>query len=52
MRQDIAYALIAAMVLGIAIWWRIALVRSRRSRRSSLRLDIRKRDQTRRKLLV
>jgi hypothetical protein len=40
MRQDIAYMLVAAMVLGIACWWRIAIVRSRRSKRGSIKVDL------------
>jgi hypothetical protein len=39
-RQDIAYVLVVAMVLGIAVWWRMALVASRRGRRGSLKVDL------------
>jgi hypothetical protein len=45
MRQDIAYILTVAMVLGIAIWWRITLVRSRRGRRGSIKVDLFKKDE-------
>ncbi len=40
MRQDIAYALIALLVAGVSIFWWMTARRKRRSRRSSLRVDI------------
>ncbi len=45
MRQDIAYALIALVVAGVSIFWWLTVRKNRRSRRSSLRVDIlKKRD--------
>jgi hypothetical protein len=40
MRQDIAFALIALLVAGISISWWLAARNKRRTRRSSLRVDI------------
>jgi hypothetical protein len=44
MRQEIAYLLIVLLVAGISISWWVAARRARRSRRSTLRMDIRKKD--------
>ena len=44
MRQEIAYLLIVLTVAGIALSWLLASRKARRNRRSTLRMDIVRKD--------
>jgi hypothetical protein len=42
MRQELAYGLIAALVVAIAIAWLLSARKARGSRKGNLRIDLRK----------